>query len=54
MLHLKTLRKAFGEGLTSDAVAKYLRKCTCFDVLNIVVIYYSTIKLQQNICLLLN
>lgn len=48
------LRKAFEEDLTSDAVAKYLRKCTCFDVLNIMVIYYSTIKLQQNVCLLLN
>jgi len=54
MLHFKKLRKAFEEDLTSDAVAKYLRRCTCFDVLNTVVIYYSTKKLQQNICLLLN
>lgn len=45
MLHLKKLRKAFEEDLTSDAVAKYLRRCMCFDVLNTVVIYYSTKKI---------
>lgn len=48
----KKLQKSFEGDLTSDDVAKYLRKCTCFDVFNTMDIYYSTITLQLYICLL--
>lgn len=50
----KKLRNSFEGGLTNGDAAEYLRNFSYFDVLNIIDSYYSTVTLQQNICLLLN
>jgi len=42
----KKLRKLFEEGLTNGDAAEYLKKCSYFDVLNIIDSYSSTVTLQ--------